>query len=136
MQQQNQHPSVMFEIIARDQDKLKQFYQRVFGWHYDVGTGGFAYVTFPERSMALLGGVGRADPQLPGFEPGHNFYFLVDDLEATLRSVEQAGGSRLMPPSRVDGYEFAMFKDPEENPVGIIKPFRAGPPSTTGDTRA
>lgn len=135
MDHQNQHPSVMFEIIARDQEKLKHFYQRVFGWQYDVGTGGFAYVTFPERRAALLGGIGQANSQQPGFEPGHNFYVLVDDLAATLQAVEDAGGTRSMPPTSVDGYEFAMFKDPEGNPVGIIKPFRPGPPKrSTGGT--
>lgn len=124
----NQHPGVMFEIIARDQEKLKHFYQRVFGWHYDIGTGGFAYVTFAEQRVALLGGVGQANPSQPGFEPGHNFYLLVDDLESTLRAIQEAGGTVLMPPASVDGYEFAMFKDPEGNPAGLIKPFRAGPP--------
>lgn len=136
MTRQNRHPSVMFEIIARDQEKLKRFYQHVFGWHYDIGTGGFAYVTFPERTGALLGGVGQANPSQPGFKPGHNFYLLVDDLEESLRAVVEAGGTVLMQPTSVDGYEFAMFEDPEKNPVGLIKPFRAGPPNTSkGDAR-
>ncbi|WP_404823837.1 VOC family protein [Pseudomonas capsici] len=28
-----------------------------------------------------------------------------------------------MPPAAIDGYRFAMFKDPEGNPVGLIEPF-------------
>jgi predicted enzyme related to lactoylglutathione lyase len=28
-----------------------------------------------------------------------------------------------MPPTAVDGYHFAMFTDPEGNPVGLVAPF-------------
>ncbi|WP_437304491.1 antibiotic biosynthesis monooxygenase [Sorangium sp. So ce388] len=120
---ENQHPSVMFEIIGRDQAKLKAFYQAVFGWTYTSGTGGFAYVKFPVERREALGGIGQADPGTPGFEPGHNFYLLVDDLDGTIARAVEAGGTKLMPPTSIDGYQFAMIKDPEANPIGLIKPF-------------
>jgi uncharacterized protein len=119
----NRHPAVMFELIAKQQKVLLDFYQAVFGWQYQTGTGGFAYVHFPAGSPALLGGIGQADPSIPGFEPGHNFYQLVDRIEPVLDAVRAAGGSLLMPPTAIDGYRFAMFRDPESNPVGLIEPF-------------
>lgn len=119
----NHHPGVMFEIIAHDQAALKAFYTRVFGWQYQIGTGGFAYVNFPLTAQPLLGGIGQADAKVPGFEPGHSFYLLVDDLEATMTRAVAAGGSRHMEPASVDGYHFAMICDPEGNTVGLIKPF-------------
>jgi predicted enzyme related to lactoylglutathione lyase/quinol monooxygenase YgiN len=119
----NRHPAVMFELIAKQQKVLLDFYQTVFGWKYQTGTGGFAYVHFPAGSPALLGGIGQADPKVPGFEPGHNFYQLVDRIEPVLDAVVAAGGSLLMPPTAIDGYRFAMFRDPESNPVGLIEPF-------------
>ncbi|MCV4339523.1 antibiotic biosynthesis monooxygenase [Pseudomonas capsici] len=119
----NRHPAVMFEIIARDSAAAKAFYQQVFGWQYQTGTGGFSYIHFPAGIPPLLGGIGQADPAIPGFEPGHNFYLLVDALEPVLEAALAAGGSALMPPAAIDGYRFAMFKDPEGNPVGLIEPF-------------
>jgi predicted enzyme related to lactoylglutathione lyase/quinol monooxygenase YgiN len=119
----NAHPAVMFEIIAKDQARLKDFYQKVFGWSYQTGNSGFAFVKFPLESLPLLGGIGQADPNVPGYAQGHNFYLLVDDLKQTLRSAEAAGGSAYVEPTLVDGYEFAMVKDPEGNPVGLIRPF-------------
>jgi predicted enzyme related to lactoylglutathione lyase/quinol monooxygenase YgiN len=119
----NRHPAVMFELIARHQKPLLDFYRTVFGWQYQIGTGDFAYVHFPAGSPALLGGIGQADPSIPGFEPGHNFYLLVDRIEPVLDAVGAAGGSLLMPPTAIDGYRFAMFRDPESNPVGLIEPF-------------
>jgi predicted enzyme related to lactoylglutathione lyase/quinol monooxygenase YgiN len=123
----NEHPSVMFEIIAKDAAAAKAFYQRVFGWRYTVGTGGFAYVHFPAGAPPLLGGIGQADPSTPGFEPGHNFYLLVDSLQPVLDAVTAAGGSILMPPTSIDGYRIAMFRDPEGNPIGLIEPFAGNP---------
>ncbi|MBX9813376.1 MAG: antibiotic biosynthesis monooxygenase [Sphingomonas sp.] len=119
----NAHPAVMFELIARDQPLLLDFYQRVFGWTYATGTGGFRYIHFPAGRPPLLGGIGQADPGTPGFAPGHNFYLLVESLEPVLAAAFAAGGRALMPPTAIDGYRFAMFHDPEDNPIGLIEPF-------------
>lgn len=118
----NQHPAVMFEIIGRDQRALQKFYSHVFGWQYQEGSSGFAYVHFPVRTLPLLGGIGQANPDIPGFDPGRNFYLLVDDLEAAIGRALAAGGTRYMEPASADGYTFAMIRDPEGNPVGLIKP--------------
>ena len=119
----NQHPCVMFELIAKDQTSLKNFYQAVFGWNYNEDSSGFAYVNFPVRLQPLLGGIGQANPSVPGFEPGHNFYLLVDDLEQCIELAVKEGGKRYVDPTSVDGYEFAMIHDPEGNPIGLIRPF-------------
>ncbi|KRA17920.1 MULTISPECIES: VOC family protein [unclassified Lysobacter] len=120
----NRHPVAMFEIIARDQAAMQRFYSQVFGWRYENGDAGFAYVHFPVRMQPLLGGIGQADPNTPGFEPGHNFYLLVDDLQATIDAAIAAGGRQYMAPADADGYSFAMIQDPEGNPVGLIRPFQ------------
>ncbi|WP_454738480.1 antibiotic biosynthesis monooxygenase [Cupriavidus necator] len=119
----NQHPSVMFEIIAKDQAVLKTFYSSVFGWQYQTGSAGFAYIPFQVQTLPLLGGIGQTEPNTPGYEPGKNFYLRVDDLEAAINRALQNGGSRYVDPVSVDGYHFAIIKDPEGNPVGLIKPF-------------
>ncbi len=113
----------MFEIIALDQKAAMKFYSSVFGWSYETGTGDFAYVRFPEGARPLLGGIGQATDKVPGFEPGHAFYLLVDDLEATIGRAVEAGGTRYVEPTPVDGYRFAMIRDPEWNPIGLIEPF-------------
>lgn len=118
----NQHPALMFEVIANDQAKAQAFYASVFGWSYQTGTGDFAYVHFPKQVRALLGGIGQASSE-PGFAAGHNFYLAVDDLEATISAATAAGGALYMPIAAVDGYRFAMIRDPEGNPIGLIEPF-------------
>jgi len=119
----NRHPAVMFEIIANNQAATQDFYSQVFSWNYQVSTGGFAYVHFPVEGQPLLGGIGQANIDVPGFEPGHSFYLLVDDVEAAIARALTAGGTQYMAPACVDGYRFAMIRDPEGNPVGLIEPF-------------
>lgn len=119
----NRHPSVMFENIARDQAALTTFYNDVFGWRYQTGTAGFAYIPFAARVTPLLGGIGQTEPNTPGYEPGKNFYLRVDDLDAAIRRAVEHGGQRYVDPVSVDGYTFAMIQDPEGNTIGLIKPF-------------
>lgn len=119
----NQHPSVMFEIMAKDQEAAMAFYGAVFGWEFDIGESGFAYVRFPQGAVPLLGGIGQANGSVPGLEPGHAFYLVVRSLDVAIDVAVHAGGSRHMAPAKADGYRFAMVKDPEGNPIGLVEPF-------------
>ena len=131
----NKHPALMFEIIAKNQPVLMAFYRVVFGWEYVLGTGGFAYIKFPMQSVPLLGGIGQASAAIPGFEPGCNFYLCVDSLIDTLAQVIEHGGSVFVEPTPVDGYQFAMFKDPEGNAIGLIEPFLSTSSSSSTSAR-
>ena len=120
----NRHPAVMFEISAKDQKKLTHFYREVFGWQYrQKAPGEFAYVHFEGNSPPLLGGIGQSNPTQPGFEAGHRFYLLVDDLDEAITKAKKAGAKVQLPPTPVDGYHFAIIEDPEGNPIGLITPF-------------
>lgn len=119
----NRHPSVMFEVLAPNQQRSEHFYTQVFGWSYRRGDEGFGYVHFPAGTPPLLGGIGQAQPETAGMAPGTNFYLLVDDLAAMLARATEAGGAVLMPPTEVDGYRFAMFTDPDGFAIGLVAPF-------------
>ncbi len=118
----NKHPAIMFEVLANDKAHLKQFYNSVFDWSYhDQSAEGFAYVNFPTKLRALLGGIGQAQVGVPGFEAGNHFYLQVDDLATTIAKVLASGGQSYLGITHIDGYEFAMVKDPEGNIIGLIK---------------
>jgi predicted enzyme related to lactoylglutathione lyase len=48
-------------------------------------------------------------------------YMRVDDLDAYLSRAEELGGQRLVPPTDLPGDfgRFAVFADPDGNPVGL-----------------
>lgn len=117
----NAHPVVMFEIMAEDQPRLLEFYAAVFGWSFDEGSGHFRYVRFPVEALATLGGIGRAQQGVPGFEAGHAFYLSVTDIDATLAAAVKAGATTLLKRTELDGFTFGMFTDPEGNAVGLLQ---------------
>ena len=116
----NQHPAVMFEILAKDEAALSEFYAFVFGWSYQTGSAGFNYVKFPVQDTRLLGGIGQA-ADAPGQRPGASFYLQVPDLIRPSSGLSQVAADPLLDPTRVDGYRFAMFTDPEGNAIGLIE---------------
>ncbi len=131
----NRHPAAMFEILANDQAAMMEFYAQVFDWTYASGSDGFAFVLFPPGPVPQVGGIGQANAAISGFAPGRNFYLLVDRCEPVLAAAFAAGGQPLMAPTDADGYRFAMFLDPEGNPIGIIERFgNGGGDRSTGDT--
>ncbi len=119
----NQHPAVMFEIMANDQSNLSSFYSKVFGWQIEPDSAGFDLIPFPPQFRASLGGIGTAQPGVPGYEKGITFYLEADDLEARLALIVQNGGSQVGDITTLDGYTFVNFTDPEGNLMGMIKPF-------------
>ncbi len=50
------------------------------------------------------------------------FYVAVPDLAACLAKAESLGGKTLVPPTEIPGMvTFALFQDPEGNPIGLVK---------------
>ena len=122
------HPVAMFEIMALDQPRLVSFYEKLFGWRVEFDATGFGYIHFPPPPPAerpMLGGIGKAQAGVPGWEKGTAFYVLVESVTETLARVEQLGGTTVVPRTPAAPYVFAMFEDPEKNLLGLIEPFKS-----------
>lgn len=116
----------MFEIMAEDQERQIAFYNAVFGWQAEKDSAGFAYIHFPTSppaSYPILGGIGKAQPGVPGYEKGTAFYIRVESVSVILGRVTELGGQIAVPSTPVDGYTFGMFYDPENNLIGLIESF-------------
>lgn len=109
-------PVVHFEIGCKDLEKTTAFYTGLFGW---------APTTVPMASLLNTGSTEGIQGHITslGHEP-HNyvtFYIQVEDIKGSLAAIEQAGGKKLIGPVPLpDGKQFAWFKDPEGNMVGLI----------------
>jgi uncharacterized protein len=123
------NPVVHFRIPARDAAAMSAFYGGVFGWRIE-----------PRPLTSVKAGVTDSYPFVDAdaggitvaVEDGHGSVIVVevDDIEATLRRVEELGGRRRFPeaPAELmsmgaDGgadFELAEFVDPEGNLVDII----------------
>lgn len=111
-------------ICVRDLEKAAQFYESVFGLERvgadDLEFASGIYLSDGVVNLALLKykgerGSGMADGA--NFVGSHHFGFVVDDLEASRRRIEEAGGSFFFSLGVAEKENFEMkFKDPD----GII----------------
>ena len=110
-------PVVHWEITARDQPKMRDFYQQMFNW--SIGEG----------PISLVGaGIGAPEPSgftghiLPGDTSRVLLYIQVLDLRASMSKAEQLGGSIVAQPLDVPGGStISKIADPEGNHIGLIQ---------------
>ena len=118
-------PVVHFEVVARDGEKLQRYYSELFDWKIDSNNPmNYGMVArednrAPDGDLGIGGGVGQG-PE--GYEGHVTFYVAVPDVEAALQKAESLGGTRVMGPEKImDMVELGLFKDPEENVIGVVK---------------
>jgi len=110
-------PVTWFEISTSDAKAAREFYARLFGWNLQVlEEANYALVDTGVEG-AIGGGIGQAQ--------GPNqvvFYIQVDDPQAYLDRIQQAGGKTVVPVTEIPGMvTFAQFADPQGNVVGLVK---------------
>ncbi len=122
------YPNGLFgwvDLMTRDTAKATEFYEGLFGWtHVDQPTPmGPPYTQFFNDGELVCG----MSPMMPGVpdEVGAfwNSYVIVEDADATLAKVAEAGGTVSMPAMDVmDQGRMAMVADPSGAVVGIWQP--------------
>jgi predicted enzyme related to lactoylglutathione lyase len=124
------HTIVHFEIPAQDVDKLKQFYEQVFGWkiiQYPSPLDYWLIQTVPvdEKGAPLRQGVngGMFRKQEPGIKPIN--YFAVESINDYLARIQKLGGKVISPKQEVPNVGWiAAAEDPEGNQFALIQPLR------------
>ncbi len=93
---------VWFECITKDVKKAKAFYTEVFGWKVEPMemAGGKTYDLLKKGDTPLGGFM---EPMMEGVPSHWMSYLSVDDVDASLAKVEQAGGKSLVKAFDVPG---------------------------------
>jgi len=122
------HPVVHWEIGGRDAARLRRFYGDLFGWKIDETNPEYGLV---ETGDGMGGGIMESPPEAP---PHVTIYVQVDSIDAALERVAELGGTQLMGPMPIENVgTFALFRDPEENIIGLLAPAEVG--DGTGEPR-
>ena len=116
------YPVTHFEVIGKDNKKLRDFYAKAFDWKLTDAPEDYAMVDTGANGHGINGGIG---PSRTG-KSSVTFYIETEDLSGTLAKVEKLGGKTVMPPMNpMEGTTIALFTDPEGHVIGLVKP---GPP--------
>jgi predicted enzyme related to lactoylglutathione lyase len=111
-------PVVHFEIGSKDTGATAEFYRSVFDWQFaDTGSARLIIGGNEGGPTGMLNALGH---------PPENYvliYIRVDDIDAALTRVTEAGGKKLVGPIPLpDGRRFAWIEDTAGNTIGLLTP--------------
>lgn len=122
------HTIIHFEIPANNLEKLKMFYEKLFGWKIFRAPGPVDYyiiytVPVDEQGMALRPGVngGMFQKDEPQLKPVN--YIAVEDIDKYTKKIQDLGGTITRPKQEVPGVGYIVLAvDPEGNSVALLQP--------------
>jgi predicted enzyme related to lactoylglutathione lyase len=122
------HTLIHFEIPANDLEKIKGFYEQVFGWKIVQATGPIEYwiiqtVPVDTKGMLIRPGVngGMYKRQVSESKPIN--YYSVEFITDFLDKIVKLGGKVTQPKQEVPEVGWiAAAEDPEGNAFALIEP--------------
>lgn len=108
-----------FAIEAQDVQRALTFYETVFGWRFSPwGPPGFYLI----EGAGVHGALQKRREPLPTGRKGFECSFAVDDIVATSKLIEKAGGRLLGPRQSIPTIcELCQFADTEGNEAIICQ---------------
>lgn len=117
----NEHGTLCWnELNTRNFDAAKKFYSEVFGWDW---TDNPEYGEFKVGDK-VVGGVMPMTPDRFPPEVPENWlvYFAVDDIDATVKKIDELGGKLMMEPFEAGGVgKMVVAGDPQGAAFAIIQ---------------
>jgi len=125
-------PVVHFEMPTEDRERMAKFYHDAFGWqtqmlgeemgNYVIATTTETDENGPKRPGAINGGFFQKKPDWPAQYP--SVVIAVDDIQAAVKKVAEAGGEVLGEPMEIPGVgQYVSFLDTEGNRVSMLQPY-------------
>ena len=106
-----------YELMTPDTAASGKFYSDVVGWTtHEMTGGGMAYTTFNVGEVGVAGML-----TVPGAPNAWVGYIHVDDVDAHIPKIEEAGGKLWRPATDVPGMlRFAVMSDPQGAAIVIF----------------
>lgn len=116
------------DLTVPNADEVRAFYERVLGWKsHPLDMGGYSdFVMMPPApgpgGETPVGGVCHARGPNADLPPVWMVYFLVEDLDASLREVEALGGKALTPVKTMGVSRYCVIRDPGGAACALYQP--------------
>jgi len=115
----NHNRFVWHDLNTTDVDAAMRFYGEVFNWKFDASQREYVHVSAGDKMIGGMRKLGANEHQPPAWLG----YVLVDDVAATVATIEKQRGMVYMPTTVMDGVgTFAVTADPTG---GVFAPWRS-----------
>jgi len=107
-------------LFTNDPNASQEFYEGIFGWTFEIIPGFATYLMF--RTPNGFGGGFDSGPNADQPDGnGPDLHIEVDDIDATLAKINEAGGSTIVPKTKISDEfgHFAIFTDNVGNRLAL-----------------
>jgi uncharacterized protein len=126
---------IWYELMTGDLGASAAFYGAVLDWSFPPSKSEPDDYWEVQVGDVFVGGMLRLKPEMEagGARPAWLGYIAVDDVDASVTSIEAAGGKTYLPGRDMPGVgRFAMVADPQGAPFYVMRPIPpAGDPDAT-----
>ena len=108
------------DLATTDLARTRSFYEKIFGWTFQVFPGMESYAMF-QTPCGLGGGFDGGPNAEPPSDKGPVLHIEVDDIDAALAKIAKAGGKTVAGKTKISdefGY-YAVFLDNVGNRLGL-----------------
>ncbi|MCL1666807.1 VOC family protein [Elizabethkingia ursingii] len=117
------NPVIYFEIPVNDLQRAEKFYSAIFDFTFEkeiMDNYEMSFFPFEETKSGITGALVKGDVYKPT-QNGVILYFKTEDIENTLKKVQEYAGRVLYPKTLNEKYGFAVaeFEDSEGNRIAL-----------------
>jgi predicted enzyme related to lactoylglutathione lyase len=126
---------VWYELMTTDMKTAKAFYASVVGWGVrDASMPGSTYSLFTAGDSPVAGLVNVPEDETgTGAAPHWIGYVAVNDVDAAVDRIKQAGGAVYVPPTDVPNVSrFSVVADPQMATLALVKGRKSGQAQSAG----
>src|SRR5215510_11004914 len=101
------------DVMVPDAGAARSFYQKVFGWEYDIGAPEYGGYTTARLGQHMVAGLMGPQPDAPPMPAAWSLYFATNDIEADVARAVKLGAKVLSPVMAVGEFgSMAVCEDP------------------------
>jgi predicted enzyme related to lactoylglutathione lyase len=121
---QKTNPAMYFEIPVSDMKRAIEFYEKVFGFDFqleEIHSNQMALMPFDMDGSGISGALAKGEIYKPSLH-GTLIYLRTEGIDKTLSRASLAGAKVLFPKAKAGEYAYvAEIEDSEGNRIGLME---------------
>jgi len=109
------------ELATRESEAAKTFFANLLGWEYEENPAAPTPYAIIKNHGQQNGGIMQMDEQWGEAPPHWMVYFSVDDIDQSVNTLQELGGTVRVPPFEIPVGRISVVSDPQGGTFTIIQ---------------